>query len=245
MGHLETEFLSSLFSFPDEIVVQDVHITTEGIAFQVACHHLIVQCPLCQQPSERLHGCYTRTIADVPCGERRVTLSFIVRKFVCSTPTCRQKIFTEQLATFVQRYTRKTNRLREALEAIGFATCGEAGAQLTGQMGIVVSASTILRYLRSAACPPPETVRILGIDDWAWRKGQTYGTILIDLERRCPIDVLPDRKEETVETWLRLHPEIEVVSRDRAGAYAEAARKGAPQAQQVADRFHLLVRRLT
>jgi transposase len=103
-----------------------------------------------------------------------------------------------------------------------------------------VSAPTLLRLLRQVICTVPRSVRILGVDDWAWKKGQTYGTILVDLERRCPIELFPDRKEETLTAWLLTHPEIEVISRDRAGEYAAAAKKGAPQAQQVADKFHIL-----
>jgi transposase len=103
-----------------------------------------------------------------------------------------------------------------------------------------VSAPTLLRHLRTVACPPPSSVRMLGVDDWAWRKGQTYGTILVDLQKRSPIELLADRKEETLTAWLRTHPEIEVISRDRGGEYAAAAKKGAPQAQQIADKFHLV-----
>jgi transposase len=133
-----------------------------------------------------------------------------------------------------------TNRLREALQALGFATCGEMSERLAPKLGMQVSGPTLLRHMRTVCIPPPASVRILGIDDWAWKKGQTYGTILVDLEKRIPIDLLPDRSTETVETWLRAHPEVEIVSRDRGGEYAAAARKGAPQAQQIADRFHLL-----
>src|SRR5437764_2943281 len=105
---------------------------------------------------------------------------------------------------------------------------------------MLVSAPTLLRRLRAVTCPPPKSVRILGVDDWAWKKGQTYGTILVDLEKRCPIELLADRKEETLTAWLLTHPEIEVISRDRGGEYAAAAKKGAPQAQQIADKFHIL-----
>src|SRR5438270_1780585 len=107
-------------------------------------------------------------------------------------------------------------------------------------MGMHMSAPTHLRRLRAVACPPPKSVRILGVDDWAWKKGQTYGTILVDLEKRCPIELLADRKEETLTAWLLTHPEIEVISRDRGGEYAAAARKGAPQAKPIADKFHLV-----
>jgi transposase len=133
-----------------------------------------------------------------------------------------------------------TNRLREALIALGLATSAEVSERLSPALGMLTSAPTLLRHLRQVISPAPQSVRILGVDDWAWKKGQTYGTILVDLQKRCPIELLPDRQEDTLTAWLLTHPEIEVISRDRAGEYAAAARKGAPQAKQIADRFHLL-----
>jgi transposase len=133
-----------------------------------------------------------------------------------------------------------TNRLREALVALGLASSAEVSERLAPSLGMHVSAPPLLRRLRVVACAPPQAVRILGVDDWAWKKGQTYGTILVDLEKRCPIELLPDRKEDTLTAWLRAHPEIEVISRHRGGEYAAAAKKGAPQAQQIADKFHIL-----
>jgi len=125
---------------------------------------------------------------------------------------------------------------------IAYALGGEAGFRLAQHLGFECRADTLLRAVKFAATGPADgnKVRVVGIDDWAWRKRQSYGTILVDLEKHCPLDILPDRSTETVEAWLRQHPEIEVVSRDRAGAYAEAAANGAPQAIQVADRWHLL-----
>jgi transposase len=133
-----------------------------------------------------------------------------------------------------------TNRLSETLQTLGFATCGQVGERLAPKLGMQVSGPTVLRRMRARSCPAPSCVRILGIDDWSWKKGVTYGTILVNLELRKTIEVLPDRTASTSEAWLRSHPEVEIVSRDRGGDYAAAAKKGAPQAQQIADRFHLL-----
>lgn len=170
-------------------------------------------------------------MADLPCAGRRVILALTVRKFVCTTPTCSRQIFTERLSDLVQSYARMSNRLRDALVALGLATSAEVSERLAPSLGMSIPAPTLLRRLRAVACLPPKSVRILGVDDWAWKKGQTYGTILVDLEKHCPIELLPDRKEETLTAWLLTHPEIEVISRDRGGAYAAAGRRGAPQAR--------------
>src|SRR5712672_4035795 len=241
MSPVNAEVLSSILLLPESIAVKAVYPTKTQLTVQIACVLESAACPLCQQPSERIHGSYGRRVADVPCGGRRVILALTVRKFVCSTPTCPRQIFTERLADLVQSYARMTNRLCEQIQTIGFATCGQLGERLAPKLGMGVSGPTLLRRMRTVSIPPPAKVRILGIDDWARKKGQTYGTILVDLERRRTIDLLPDRSTETVVAWLRAHPEVEIVSRDRGSEYAAAAKKGAPQAQQIADKFHLLL----
>ncbi len=240
MGSVDTESLASLFLLPDTIAVEALYPSKTHLTVQVACMLKNAACPLCERPSERIHSKYRRTVADVPCGGRRVTLALTVRKFVCDTPECPRKIFTERLPALVQSYARMTNRLSEALQTLGFATCGEVGERLAPKLGMCITGPTLLRRMRTVSIPSPSSVRVLGIDDWSWKKGVTYGTILVDLELRKPIEILPDRSTETVEAWLRAHPEVDIVSRDRGGNYAAAAKKGAPQAQQIADRFHLL-----
>jgi transposase len=232
---------SPFFPLPENLAITSVSVTDTQLVVQVVCRSPTACCPLCHLPSERIHGHYGRTVADLPCAGRRVLLALSVRKFVCRIPTCPQQIFTERIPDLVQSYARITNRLRDALIALGLATSAEVCARLAPKLGLQVSAPTLLRYLRTVTCTSPTSVRILGIDDWSWKKGQIYGTLLVDLERRRPIEILPDRREETVEAWLLTHPEIEVISRDRGGEYAAAARQVAPQAQQVADKFHLLL----
>jgi transposase len=232
---------SPFLPFPDGLVIASLAATETQLVVHVACTFPTACCPLCHLPSDRIHGHYGRTVADLPCAGRRVLLALSVRKFVCRTPSCAQQIFTERIPDLVQSYARLTNRLRDTLIALGLATSAEVCARLAPQLGMQVSASTQLRYLRTVSCVPPTSVRILVIGDWAWKKGQIYGTLLVDLERRKPIELLPDRREETVKAWLLTHREIEVISRDRGGEYAAAAKKGAPQAQQVADKLAPLV----
>src|SRR5713226_4799894 len=215
MNHLETS--SPFLPLPDGIFISSVRGATTELVVHIACRLPCATCPHCQQPSERVHGTYVRTVADLPCGGRRVILRLSVRKFVCGTPTCPRQIFTERLPDLVQSYARITNRLRDALIALGLATSAEVCTRLAPKLGLQVSAPTLLRSLRTVSCASPASVRILGIDDWSWKKGQIYGTLLVDLEQRKPIELLPDRREETVTAWLLTHPEIEVISRDRGG----------------------------
>src|SRR2546430_7343169 len=183
MNSVDTDLLSSLFLLPETIAVEAVYPTTTHLTIQVACTLKSAVCPICQHSSERIHSSYGRAVADVPCGGRRVTLALTVRKFVCGTPECPRTIFTERLPALVQSYARMTNRLSEALQSLGFATCGEVGERVAPKLGMGGSGPTLLRRMRTVSIPAPTSVHILGIDDWAWKKGQTYGTILVDLEK--------------------------------------------------------------
>ena len=176
----------------------------------------------------------------MPCAGQRVRLILHVRKFFCDVTTCARKIFTERLAPFIQPWARVTTRLFQAVENIGLATSGMLGARLGDRLGMQTSWMTLIRRIMARPCAPVEQVVQLGIDDFSFRRGRKFGTILVDMQSRKIIDLLPDRKAETASVWMSAHPEIDLVSRDRGGEYASAAASGAPQAIQCADRFHLL-----
>ena len=197
-------------------------------------------CPLCGSAATRIHSRYHRKLADLPSAGQPVRFLLSVRKFFCDVPTCPRKIFTERLAPFVAPKARVTQRLFQIVQVIGLATGGRLGVRVTDRLGIQTTRQTILRRIMALPTVSVGQVVELGIDDFSFRRGRKFGTILVNMQTRQVIDVLADRKAETSATWMASHPEIELVSRDRGGDYASAAATGAPQAVQCADRFHIL-----
>jgi transposase len=227
--------------FPDllDVEVERVEIAEE-ITLTLRTVSPTALCPSCGTASSRIQSRYTRTLRDLPSVGRPLRLIMHVRRFFCKQSTCAQKIFVERLPTLCHPHAQRTQRLQEALRQLGLREGGQAGADMGSELGISGSRDTILRLVRRSPQSAKAAPRIIGLDDWARRRRLRYGTLICDLERSQPIDLLPDRSVESVEAWLKEHPSVAVVSRDGSSEYASAIRKGAPQAQQVSDRWHLV-----
>ncbi|MGH2479964.1 MAG: ISL3 family transposase, partial [Ktedonobacteraceae bacterium] len=197
-------------------------------------------CPVCGSAATRIHSRYQRRLADLPSTGQPVHILLAVRKFFCDEPTCPRKIFTERLTPFVAPWARVTARLFQTVQVIGLATGGRLGVRVTDRLGIQTSLHTILRRIMALPTEPVGKVPQIGIDDFSFRRGRTFGTLVVDLQTHKVLDVLEDRTADTSAAWMAAHPEIALVSRDRGVDYAAAARKAVPAATQTADRFHLL-----
>ena len=225
---------------PADLSIEHVATRDDGVHVGIRATTETARCPQCRTPSSRVRSTYERTAADVPSGGQRVTLHVFMRRFMCRTPTCPRRIFAEQFPDWLPPRARHTQRRRQAVTTMGLATSGSQAARVALALGMPTSATTINRAIMRLV-PPQSSVPIqVGIDDFAFHRGHRYGTIVVDLTRHQVLDLLADREATTVAAWLRNHPSVAWVSRDRGGAYADGVRQSGRFIEQVADRWHVL-----
>jgi transposase len=234
-----TELVGIVFSGLSALVIDGVEDAGDVIVVRARTRGGAVACPGCGTRTSRNHGYHERTPADVPVDGRRVLVKVKVRRMRCSVLGCATQTFREQVPGVLERCQRRTERLNSQVGAAVRALAGRAGSRLLAALGIDLSRHAALRALLRIALPDLEVPRVLGIDDFALKKGLVYATILIDAETGRRVDVIEGRTAEVVQEWLRAHPGAEVVTRDGSGAYGEAIRSALPEAVQVSDRWHL------
>lgn len=211
-----------------EIIIQAHSTSQQGV------------CPNCQTISSHLHSHHQRSPRDLPISEHRVQLVLTLKRYRCLNPACPKKTFVESHPEFLPKYARRTDRLTHSLQAIAFACGGEAGAQLAGHLCMRISADTLIRLIRHYSFAETASPRVLGVDDFALRRGHRYGTILVDLEKHCPVDLFEGRSAEGLARWLQDHPGSEWIPRDRSTEYSRGIAESGSKAQQIVDRWHLL-----
>ena len=215
-------------------------ISSDGITLHLHGKRKTAQCPECFKRSDSVHSCRRRRIQHLPCSGQTLWLVFSVRHWYCRNPACSRKIFAESLAPFAGSHQQSSQALQNLQRQLGLIAGGEAGKRAATAAGLRCSADTLLRRVINTPETKQSGAPHVGIDEWAWHRGHCCGMLIVNLDTHRPLVLLPGRDQRTLATWFRKYPEIQVVSRDRSGVYATAAREGAPQARQVADRWHLL-----
>src|SRR5262245_22357307 len=232
--------MKTILAAPNLLKIEKISFCSNEVRLVVKTRLLKATCPSCGWQSDKAHSRYQRHLADLPWEGVAVKLILSARKFFCLNPDCRRRIFCERLPELATPYAHKTLRLNELLRRLGAALGGRPGARMALGIGIKIGRDALLARVRCAETAQSNAIRVLGVDDFALRKGRSYGTILVDQQKHQIVDLVPDREASSLAAWLMNHPEIEIVTRDRGQAYADGIRQGAPQAVQVADRFHLM-----
>jgi len=235
--------------FPSLLLPAQSELQLESLTFDPASDHITLhlvstqttaRCPVCNHPTQRVHSHYQRTLKDLPWANCQITLHLHLQKFFCVNADCHRQIFVERLPDLTVPWARRTNRLASQLSQIGLALGGAAGARLCHKLGYSVCRNTVLNAIPFTPLPEPPPPKTVGVDDFAFKKCLSYGTLIVDIDRHRPIALLEDEHADTLTDWLKQHPDIETLARDRSKTYRQGMNQGAPQAIQVADRFHLL-----
>lgn len=232
--------VSTLFPQVQKLVVKSTHWEGNRVQLILKSTQLKSSCPKCGQPSQRVHSYYRRKATDLPLADKGLILELEVRRFRCHNQGCKQRTFAEQFGDFLTRYSRVTGRLKKVLEQVGLMVGGNPGALLLNVLGLTISPDKLLRLVHALPVQPMVCPKAIGVDEFALKRGLDYGSVIVNLETGQAVELLPSRDTETVSKWLKQHPNIEVVARDRSKEFAFAVTQALPQAKQVLDRWHVL-----